>query len=227
MNIRHLLITLLATCCANLLHAQTADQAESRPLQGKVIHVIGDSYVRNHRRPFAEAWHYKVATRLGMTYNNYGRNGGCIAFDRSREGFGKSILQRYHEMSDTADYVLVIAGHNDADKIKGSKDSLQMLRDSLDALCQGLIQKFPRAKIAFVTPWNVPRPGFPEVIRTIHEVCALHSIPVLDAAATSGIHVRNEQFRRIYFQAPNDTAHLNDAGHDLLLRWGEQFILSL
>jgi len=199
----------------------------AQPLAGKVVNVIGDSYVRNHRRPFSETWHCKVAARLGMTYNNYGRNGGCIAFDRSREGFGKSILQRYREMTDTADYVLVIAGHNDAEKIKTSADSLAMLRDSLDALCRGLIAKYPRAKIAFVTPWNVPRPGFREVIALIREVCGEHSIPVLDAAATSGIHVRDEGFRRLFFQAPNDTAHLNDEGHNLLLRWGERFLLGL
>lgn len=221
------IILVLALCAGALSAMAQQTSPEECPLKGKVICVIGDSYVRNHRRPVSETWHSKVAERLGMTYRNYGRNGGCIAFDRSREGFGKSILQRYKEMTDTADYVLVIAGHNDAEKIKTSSDSLQLLRDSLDALCRGLIQKYPRAKIAFVTPWNVPRPGFQETIRTILEVCAEHSIPVLNAAATSGIHVRDEQFRRIYFQAPNDTAHLNAEGHDLLLRWGESFLLGL
>ncbi len=197
------------------------------PLAGKTMNVIGDSYVRNHRRPFTEAWHYKVAQRLGMKYNNYGRNGGCIAFDRSKDGFGPSILQRYVGMTDTADVVLVIAGHNDADKIKSSADSLVIFRDSLDALCKGLQQKYPQAKIAFVTPWDVPRPGFAEVIEVIKEVCGANHIAVLDAAHTSGIQVRDEAFRRKYFQAPHDTAHLNDAGHNLLLEWGEQFILGL
>ncbi len=199
----------------------------TKPLEGKTINVIGDSYARNHRRPYTETWHYKAAVALGMSCNNYGRNGGCIAFDRTREGFGPSLLQRYKEMTDTADYVLVIAGHNDADRVHANADSLRMVRDSLDALCQGLIHKYPRAKIAFVTPWAVPRPGFKEVTAIIKEVCAEHSIPVLDAAATSGIHVRDEQFRRLYFQAPGDTAHLNDAGHDLLVRWGMAFILGL
>lgn len=218
----------IAMLLLSAVFGQTATaQTAARPLQGKVMNVIGDSYVRNHRRPVEETWHSKVAARLGMAYHNYGRNGGCIAFDRSREGFGKSILQRYREMTDTADYVLVIAGHNDAEKIRNNRDSLQMLRDSLDALCRGLIQKYPRAKIAFVTPWNVPRPGFRAVIQTILDVCAEHSIPVLNAAATSGIHVRDEQFRRLFFQAPKDTAHLNNEGHDLLLNWGERFIMGL
>lgn len=197
------------------------------PLSGKTLCVIGDSYVANHRRPKTETWHYKVAARHHMTYLNYGRNGGCIAWDRSREGFGKSLLVRYKEMPDTADYILVIAGHNDADKIKTSRDSLLMFRDSLQQLCTALIERYPAARIAFVTPWNVPRAGFPEVIATIQEVCAANGIPVLNAATTSGIHVRNDAFRRRYFQAPNDTAHLNDAGHNLIVNWGEHFLLSL
>lgn len=44
---------------------------ECAPLYGKTINVIGDSYVRNHRRPVNEAWHYKVAEKYGMKYNNY------------------------------------------------------------------------------------------------------------------------------------------------------------
>lgn len=196
-------------------------------LTGKVMNVIGDSYVRNHRRPFTETWHYKVAMKLGLKYNNYGRNGSSIAFDRSKEGFGKSILQRYNEMADTADYILVIAGHNDADKIKNSRDSLKMFRDSLEHLCRGLINKYPSSKIAFVTPWNVPRAGFKQVTDVILEVCKSHHIPVLNAAATSGIRVEDEQFRRKYFQGINDTAHLNDEGHNLLTDWGESFVLGL
>lgn len=197
------------------------------PLAGKTLCVIGDSYVANHRRPQSETWHYKAAARHQMTYLNYGRNGGCIAWDRSREGFGKSLLERYKDMPDTADYVLVIAGHNDAEKIRHSADSLRMFRDSLQRLCTALIERYPAARIAFVTPWNVPRPGFAEVIQTIVDVCGQAGIPVLNAATTSGIHVRNDAFRRRYFQAPNDTAHLNDAGHNLIVNWGEHFLMSL
>lgn len=196
-------------------------------LQGKIIHVFGDSYVRNHRKPFEEAWHYKVAARLGMVYNNYGRNGSCIAFDRTGDGFGPSMLIRYREMDPKADYVLVIAGHNDACKIGLSVDSLVMFRDSLDLFCSLLQEKYPTAKIGFVTPWDVPRDGFAQVNGVIRRVCAEHHIPVLDAARTSGIAVGDPEFRKKYFQSPKDTAHLNAAGHDLLLDWGEAFIRSL
>lgn len=190
----------------------------------KTMVVIGDSYVRNHRRPVEETWHARVAERLGMNYRNYGRNGNCIAFDRTDRGFGKSILERYREMTDTADFVLVIAGHNDAYKVLHSCDTLALFRQRLDSLCMGLRQKYPRAAIGFVTPWAVERPGFAEVTQAIREVCARHGFPVLDAARTSGIHPMDSTFRRRYFQSPNDEAHLNHEGHGLLLDWGEQFI---
>ena len=189
--------------------------------------VIGDSYVRNHRRPVEETWHARVAERLGMNYRNYGINGNSIAFDRTKQGFGKSMLERYQEMTDSADFVLVIAGHNDAFMIRDNCDSLALFRLRLDSLCVGLKHKYPQAKIGFVTPWAVERPGFIEVTQTIRDVCAQHNIFVLDAARTSGILPMDTAFRKKYFQALNDTAHLNAEGHALLLNWGEKFLRML
>ena len=162
-----------------------------------------------------------------MNYRNYGRNGSCIAFDRSKDGFGKSLLERYREMTDSADYVLVIAGHNDAFKVLHSSDTLAIFRQRLDSLCVGLRQKYPQAAIGFVTPWAVELPGFVEVTQTIREVCAHHDFPVLDAARTSGIQPMDSTFRKQYFQAVNDRAHLNADGHALLLNWGELFLRTL
>lgn len=200
---------------------------ESAPLYGKTINVIGDSYVRNHRCPVNEAWHYKVADKYGMKYNNYGRNGCCIAFDRTNDGFGKPLWERYAEMTDSADYVLVIAGHNDAEMVGDNVDSLKVFKTRMSELCERLIDKYPSAKLAFVTPWNVGRPGFDKVINAMKQICAYYSIPIFDASARSGIYVRNEKFRKKYFQAPSDTAHLNAEGHDLFMNKGEFFLLSL
>lgn len=189
--------------------------------------VIGDSYVRNHRRPYQETWHARVAERLGMDYRNYGRNGNCIAFDRTRRGFGPSMLERYTEMTDTADVVMVIAGHNDAAFVKDNADTLRLFRQRLDSLCMGLRARYPHAAIAFVTPWAVEQPGFAEVNRTIREVCAQHAIPVLDAAHDSIIRPMDADFRKQYFQSADDYAHLNAAGHALLLDRGENFVRRL
>lgn len=197
------------------------------PLAGKTINIIGDSYVENHRQPYENTWHYKVAARHGMTYNNYGRNGGAIAFDRTNRNFGKALYVRYADMVDDADYVLVVAGHNDANIIKQNADSLAPFLEHLEDFYAGLRQKYPNAKIAVVSPWNLSSERFPLVIRAIQEACERHGFPFLNAATTSGIEVENPEFRKKYFQHPGDRAHLNPEGHDLLIGWGEQFLISL
>ena len=192
--------------------------------QAQTLVVLGDSYVANHRCPKSETWHCMAAQKLGLDYRNYGRNGSSIAWDRKR--FGARMVQRYQEMTDTADIVLVIAGHNDATLAGNSRDSLRMFRDSLSLLCQRLREKYPRAQIGFVTPWHVNSPGFEPVIRTIRKVCKQQHIPVLDTRK-SPIHVEDADFRRQYFQAPDDHAHLNAKGHQLMLPYGEKFLRKL
>ena len=46
-------------------------------LFGKTMLVLGDSYVKNHRRPVTETWHYKLAEKYHMDYRNYG-NGSSM-----------------------------------------------------------------------------------------------------------------------------------------------------
>ncbi len=193
----------------------------------QTINIIGDSYVANHRRPIEETWHYKMAQQLGMIYNNYGRNGSCVAFDRTHDGkynFGPALWMRYKDMASNADYVIIIGGHNDAGKVKTSKDTLQMFRDSLEVLLCGIEKHCPQARIGYVTPWYVDSDGFTEVVTAIRDVCQRHNVPVLDNYNDNSIiKVRDSTFRKKYFQKPNDTPHLNDNGHNLLLTIGKSW----
>lgn len=201
--------------------------AADNNMAGKTIVFLGDSYVKNHRRPFSEAWHAKAAANLGMNYVNCGRNGSAIAFDRTKEGFGPEMTERYQsEIPDSADFIVVIAGHNDA-CIIGNNSEQKNWNDfctGLDTLLDGIKSKFPKARLAFVTPWAVDRPGFTEVNAQIIKSCGQRGIPVLDMAALGAIDVNNPDFRAKYFQGPNDTAHLNAEGHDLLVPIGEAFL---
>ncbi len=218
-----LFVALLALCVGGA-NAQTLEEA---PLWGKTINVIGDSYVKNHRRPYQEAWHALVAEKYHMNYRNYGRNGCCLVFDRTAENWGIPMLEYCEVMSDTADYVLVVGGHNDAEYIRAGKGTYEQFETGLDSLCRKLIHKYPSARLAFVTPWRVPRDCFAEVTVIMAKVCARYSIPLLNAAERSGIYVWDPEFRRRYFQGANDTAHLNAAGHKLFMRKGETFLLGL
>jgi lysophospholipase L1-like esterase len=197
-------------------------------VSGQVLSVIGDSYVANHRAPQSESWHAKWAEQNGYEYQNVGRNGGCVAFDRTRDGFGPSMMVRYRQLSPEAAIVLIIAGHNDADKCGDNRDSVAMFGDSLTVLIDLIRQQCPKAKVGYVTPWAVDRPGFKEIHAAILRVCKKKKVPVLDNFKKScPIRVLDDEFRRKYFQAPNDKAHLNAAGHDLYLpyasEWMKQF----
>lgn len=215
-------ILLCALFACGVCHA--AD--DNSQFKGKTICMLGDSYVRNHKRPFAESWHAKLAEKLGMNYVNFGRNGSSIAFDRTADGFGPAMTERYLTMPDSADYVIVIAGHNDADYVR-KNGGWEKFQAGLDSLCAGLRAKYPSSRIGFVTPWGVDRPYFKEVVAEIHRVCDLYGIPVLDVSSSDIIKVNDPDFRAQYFQGPNDTAHLNDRGHDLMLETGEKFLRKL
>ena len=196
-------------------------------LKGKRIGVIGDSYVRNHVDVVENTWHYKLAKKHGMEYFNYGKNGNSIAYSSNR--WGEALYSRYKEMTDSLDYVLVIAGHNDCSKLD-SIGGIDVFKERLAVLCEGLIEKYPSAKIFFFTRWNCKDfrgSDSEKVIDAMIEVCGDCSIPIFDCARKSGIHAQSDPFRKIYFQnqGVNDNAHLNAKGHDRFLPVAENFIL--
>lgn len=221
-HIRHNMLLLTVLLLAGTLQTQEI-KADNRAETQKVINVIGDSYVANHRRSKEESWHYKFAKAHGYTYNNYGRNGNCVAFDR--KNWGKAMMTRYKDMDQNADLVVLIAGHNDAVMIGNNKDSLQMFTDSLDVLLTRIKEHCPKARIAYVTPWYVDRDGFYGVCHAIKKICKRHHVPVLwNYSKKNIIKVRNAEFRKKYFQGNDDTAHLNAAGHDMFLKHAERFL---
>ncbi|MCD7963695.1 MAG: SGNH/GDSL hydrolase family protein [Rikenellaceae bacterium] len=194
-------------------------------LSGKKIAVIGDSYVRNHTNSIEDTWHYKFAQKYGMEYFNYGRNGNSIAYDNDRCGEG--MYKRYKIIPDSIDYIVVIGGHNDSHHLE-TIGGIEQFREKMKILCEGLINKYPAAKIFFFTRWtceNFEGSNAEKVVDTMIEVCGIYGIPIFDSARKSGIHAGNEAFRAIYFHKETDDAHLNGKGHDRFLNVAENFIL--
>ena len=197
-------------------------------LQGKRIGFIGDSYVRNHREPVENTWHYKFATKYGMRYYNYGRNGNCIALDLKQ--WGTAMYKRYAEMNDSLDYIVIIAGHNDASNGRLDSIGIDVFKERLAMMLSGLRQKYPEGKVLFFTPWrcdNFDGSSRQRVIDATKEVCQRFDVPVFDAAREGNILADSEEFRKKYFQGGKgtDTAHLNNRGHDLFLPVAEEFLL--
>lgn len=196
-------------------------------LYGKTIVLFGDSYIQNGGRPIEESWHYKLAAKYNMNYYNFGLNGNCIAYDRTSEKCGFPLYERVSELPDSADYIVVCAGHNDAVLIHRIGEGTDFFRSKMETLCAELIHKYPSSKICFITPWAVPQPMYPETIATMQEVCDEYRIPIYDASKDSRMHVAYRGFRRLYFQEENDMAHLNARGHDLFAPRIEHYLLEL
>lgn len=199
---------------------------ENDLLAGKTIGVIGDSYVGNHREPKENTWHYKFAKKHNMIYYNYGRNGDCITVDAKVNR--PAIMKRYKNMKDSLDYVIVIAGHNDTNRIDSI--GIDTFKSRLDTFCQGLINRYPQAQILFFTPWTCKDfigSNRQKVVDAMLEICGANGIPVFDSARNSGIYVNSDRFRSIYFQGggKTDNAHLNARGHDRFLPVAEAFIM--
>lgn len=205
--------------------AVVGEPPSTAPFEGKRIGVLGDSYVRNHKEPVERTWHYKFAKKHRMQYFNYGRNGNCVSIPR--KAFGEAMYIRYKEMSDSLDYVVVIAGHNDASLL--AEIGIEKYKEKLNLLCEGLIEKYPTAKIFFFTCWtckDFAGSDREKVVDATLEICGNHSIPVFDAARKGNIFAQSDAFRQIYFQDKgiHDTAHLNAKGHDRFLPCAEAFL---
>ena len=151
-------------------------------LKGKRLGIIGDSYVKNHKEPVKNTWHYKFAEKHGMEYLNYGKNGSSIAYSSPR--WGEAMYVRYKEMPDDLDYVIVVGGHNDGFKLD-SIGGIDVFKERLAMLCEGLIEKYPTAKIFFFTRWNCKNfagSDAEKVVDAMIEVCGNYSIPIFDSA---------------------------------------------
>ncbi len=213
---------------AALLGATAYAAAQTSPAEGLRMGVIGDSYVRNHREPVENTWHCKLARKYGMRYYNYGRNGSCVSADM--RVWGPSVAHRYGEMADSLDIIVVIAGHNDAARlaatVSDTTTTLAHYREECQRLCQGLIERYPKARIFWFTPWAHDNPNFATIVDATKDICGSLGIPVFDAFHDSNIFARSDAFRNIYFQGgARDHAHLNALGHDRFLPVAEHFIM--
>ena len=219
-----------------------AEEIVSSPLYRKTISVIGDSYVQNHHRPVEETWHYRLAEKYQMQYLNYGRNGNPLIVPRTYKQ-KNTILRRFeYDMQTVPDYVVVVAGHNDALSVRqklNAEDSgksglppdpakVQEFRNGLVEFVGRLKVKFPSAKIVFVSPWNVQAPGFAEILSAYRELLPGLGVAFYDAAALSGIDPHDKEGDKAkLWQGPTDTAHLSKAGHTIMLEKIEPFFRSL
>ncbi len=172
-------------------------------LQHATINVLGDSITAGSGVTDPEHIYHAVLGHLvgADTVRNYGIGGTRIARQSGPDTFGAAFVDRYTEMADDADLVLVFGGTNDyghGNAPFGTTDDRtpETFCGACHLLFAGLIEKYPTTPIVVMTPiqrlgGNVPsgNTGLPLVAYAdkIREIAGFYALPVLDLYRCSGI----------------------------------------
>ncbi|AGK97415.1 SGNH/GDSL hydrolase family protein [Clostridium pasteurianum] len=209
------------------LKTKTIDTASS-PLRGKILNMIGDSYVYGHTLGSDKVSYARIAVKYGMTYRNYGINGNTISTVAG--GSGTPMVTRYVDMDNNADYIGVVGGRNDYNMgapIGTNTDTdPSTFKGALNILCEGLINKYIGKKLFFITCWNV-NDAMMAYSDAELEICGRWGIPCFDASRYSGVFMRSESFRTQYCLSSTDPSHLNEIGHEYVKPKFEAFLHTL
>lgn len=205
-------------------------------LQGLKINFLGDSITAGSGVSCEEHIYLnRLKEEAGLAAaRNYGIGGTRIAAQRGPDAQPphRSYIERFGEMDDDADVVVVFGGTNDfghGDAPLGAFDdrTAYTFYGACHLLMEGLIQKYPTAAIVFLTPLHrlgednplgdgsrkeetVPLSVYAEAVR---ETARYYALPVLDLFAVSGIQPCVPAIRERYCP---DGLHPNDEGHKRL-----------
>lgn len=206
-------------------------------LQGKKFNFLGDSITEGWcgSGPVSKRYFDIVAEKTGAVCRGYGIGGTRIARQQTvRERIDElDFCRRAAEMDADADGVFVFGGTNDfghGDAPFGSfaDRTPDTFYGALHVLSVTLLERYPTAKIVFMTPTHRIEEDHPECnghkgkvsgdlhplydyVKAIREVAAYYGIPVLDLWATSGIQPSVPSIRERYMP---EGSHPNDAGHE-------------
>ena len=168
-------------------------------LKGKTLVAIGDSLFEGNKLGNAATWVNKME-RYGMTVYNYGKNGNTMA-KQEKETKVPPMCERYAQMQDGADYVVVLGGANDK-RLSiplGENDSTDptTFKGALRQMILGLTAKYPKAKILFMTNYNrwpsKNELGISDIdyVLAMEEICRIYSIPCFNNYYNAGISFHN------------------------------------
>jgi len=205
-------------------------------LTGKTLVALGDSLFYGHKLGQELTWLHLLGEKHGMTVYNHGINSNTVAYV---EGRSEPMCRRYKDMED-ADYVVVLGGANDRNQNvpMGPFDSHddKTFHGALRVLIEGLIEKYPKARILFMTNYN-RRPendiglSDRDYVDAMLAVTAEYSIPCFDNYRCCGISFQNPAHSAWMDEGVvrNGTAnlHFSAEAYEWLLPKYEQLILNL
>ena len=215
-------------------------------LTGKKINFLGDSITQGAGASSPETCYVADMHRL---YNlaearNYGIGGTRIAPQKEVSAepvWDQDFLGRYAKMDDDADFVVVFGGTNDfghglAPFGQVGGIAPDTFCGACDTLYKGLKAKFPRAKLAVITPTPRAKAASPkgegnkpaghvlaDYVDAIKQIAAANGLPVLDLFHPQPVG-NSDAFPPEIFV---DGLHPSDAGHAVLAKLIGEFLQTL
>ncbi len=195
--------------------------------EGKKVNFLGDSITSGHGTTII--YHEIIKEKLGLEIaRNYGISATRIASCKDDEDNSMSV--RFSQMEDDVDLIMVFGGTNDFGHDKspiGNFDDrcTSTFYGACHVLMQGLIEKYYKETIAFITPIhrdydedvsyekNTSGNTLKQYVNIIKEVAQYYSIPILDLYSESGMQPKVPIIKELYIP---DGLHPNEAGHKRL-----------
>jgi len=220
-------------------------------LEGLKINFLGDSITERYHATSEDKIYHSVLKREAKLAEarNYGISGTRFAIQKGTPERPKddyvdvnSFCERFNQMDDDADVVVVFGGtndygHGDAPLGGFSDRTPDTFYGACHYLFSGLIKKYLGKEIVIMTPLHrtgesrntghakVTGSGtLREYVNIIREVAEYYSLPVLDLYATSGLQPEIDEIRENFLP---DGLHPNDAGHEIIARKLKNFLEQL
>ena len=220
-------------------------------LEGLKMNFLGDSITEGIGTSRKECIYLNVLkseAKLAVA-RNYGISGTRFALqmgtkERPKDDYVdvNSFCERYNQMEDDADVVVVFGGTNDyghGDALIGvfSDRTPDTFYGACHFLFEGLVNKYLGKQIVIMTPLHrtneLRKTGdvkareigtLKDYVDIIREVAEYYSLPVLDLYASSGMQPEIESVRGKYIP---DGLHPNDNGHILIAQKLKKFLQML
>ena len=209
-------------------------------LYGKTLVALGDSLFHGNKLGNEATWINKLGKKHNMTVYNYGVNGNTVAV-QDDETKTPPMCVRYADMADGADYVVVLGGANDKRlHVPIGKDDdtdPHTFKGALNVLILGISEKYPRAKVLFMTNYNrwptANKLGISDLayVTAMEDVCRKYAIPCFNNYYNSGISFQNPAHKPWIDEGLvlgiGENRHFSDEAYDWLLPKYEALLMSL
>lgn len=209
-------------------------------LEGLKVNFLGDSITFGAQVMPEDIFHAVLKREVGLAEaRNYGIGGTRYALQTTKDGWVwndvvdvNSFCERYHQMDDDADMVVVFGGTNDyghgnADLGEFSDRTADTFYGACHVLFAGLKEKYPNKPIVVMTPsprqneWDKTACGgcareygtLSDYVDIICRVAEHYGLPVFDLHEAMGINPDEEAVREEFMP---DGLHPNAAGHRMI-----------